>query len=319
MTDLNPLRLAACSAIAFFAPSVNASYSETPPVGVSVVSIKSGNTPIAPAYVHPDAASLEIDSLSRTGEVVELSFSNLEAGDGAYAPDRYPRYYLEVIKEGAFAGMYFDVDANTAQTITVRTWDGGSLQPFAAGDTVIVRKHMTLGDFFEDAEETLAAYVDVVKFFEAGNVSHSILWDGNRWTRDFVHDDSEWPIYPGQGFLCLFGSNVRFVSSGHVKTTPTQIPVYNGSNNFVGTFSPVETTFADLEVTNWMDPYTDSFKLLSSDGSLMSRETLIFDGSKLTSDFLSDNGNTTLAPNESFLLLPVVDTNWIQPAPYVAQ
>jgi hypothetical protein len=285
------------------------------PVGASRLSVSGGNTPISSPYVHADTAHLVVENISLAGAELTLDFSNGQFEASELAPDRYPGYYLEVIKEGQFLGMYFDIEANTEGSLTITTWDDPS-QPVEVGDTVIVRKHLTVGEFFAAAESSLVPYADSVKFFEAGNVSYSLLWDGTKWTRDFVNDDSSWPIYPGQGFVCIFAQDIDFVVTGHVKTTPTQVPVYNGSNNFVGTLSPIASDFDTLGVSAWMLPYADSFKFLSNDGTLSAGATYIYDGTKVTPDFLTDAGTVPIAPHEAFLLLPASDLNWPVPPAY---
>lgn len=309
--------ISALSSFLIIAPLFGQTVFESTPVGASIVSVSAGNSPVAPAYVHTDTARVAIADLSVVGNAVTLSFSNVDFIQNELAPARYARYYLEVIKEGDYAGMYFDIQANGSNGITVQTWIGGE-QPFEVGDVVVVRKHMTLGDFLEDATRSLSPYADSVKFYEDNNVTHSLLWDGMKWTRDFANDDSDWPIYPGQGFVCLFAQAIQFVVTGQVKTTPTKIPVYSGSNNFVGTMTPVETSFGELGVSTWMMPYADSFKLLSADGSLSSGATFFYDGLKVTPDFVTDAGDTALPAHRAFLLLPATDMNWPQPPAYSA-
>lgn len=287
-------------------------------LGVSKLTIPAGNVPIASAYVHPkelgfsvDGAALSVDELT-----IDLPSASIVAGD--YNESVYPLYYVEVTESGSYEGMYFDVISNTASSITIKTWTAATdpTQPIGANTTVILRKHMTIDDFFSDAESQFSAFTEVLKFILPDGGSITVFWDGAKWTMDSVNDDGTMPIYPGQGFLVGFPVARTFNVIGEVKSTPTQVPVYPGSNNFVGTFSPIDESFNSLNTFAWMDPFLDVFKLFAVDGSLATTGTFFSDGSKVTSDGASDDGDEVLGAHSAFLLGTAFEGNWIIPPAY---
>jgi hypothetical protein len=285
-------------------------------MGISSINIKAGNVPIAPAYVHPKELGFSVNSTALAGDELTLNLPSNSLTAGAYEESSlYPRYYIEVISEGAFAGMVFDVVSNTAGAVTIKTWADGS-QPVSSGTAVILRKHMTLDDFFADAESQLIGYGDTLKFFDSNGDSKGVVWDGSIWTTDFSTDDGGMPIYPGQGFLTIFVTDKTFNVLGEVKSTPTQVPVYVGAINFVGTLSPIEESFNSFEAMSWMSPYAETIKLFTSDGTLSSAGAYVYDGSKITGDFVSDDGADPLPATSSFLITPVGDISVPIPAAY---
>lgn len=287
-------------------------------LGVSEITIAKGNVPIAPAYVHPRELGFSVESTSLVGDKLTLNLSTASLSSGVYNESSlYPLYYIEVTTPGGYEGMIFDVTSNATDSVTVETWTSAT-QPISAGSSVIIRKHMTIDDFFSQAENQLAAYEDTLKFFTPSGGFVILFWDGSRWSVDDQTDNGNFPIYPGQGFLTIFSKPKTFNVFGEVKSTPTQVPLYVGAVNLVSTLSPIKESFNSLGVTGWMSPYYEIFKLFLPDGSLSTAGFYFYDGTKVTADFIADYGDVTLSPHSSFSIFPATDMNWPVPAAYPA-
>jgi hypothetical protein len=290
----------------------------TTPVGVVTIELPVGNTIVAPAFVNPIelASTIEASTSSGNEVVIELpAGTNLQAGvfNESPAPRATPRFFLEITGNGPNAGSYFDIVSNSATSITI-FWPSTNGPPdFSQGDSFAVRQHMTLGQFFRNADG-LPALEITLKFFYRGG-SETFVWTGSFWRDRDSQAADDLPIYPGQAFLFTNSGTgaVSFPAVGTVKDTPTLTPVYvQGAINLVNPMLPTDGTIAQLDPLNWMEAFDDGIKIFSSDGSLSTEATVISSGSELR----GGDQNQPLRAFEGFLFIAGSEKNIPMPVAY---
>lgn len=290
----------------------------TKPCGFSKWSVTAGNNPCAPVFVHPDSFVGNMGGISEDGaqgrSAITLASGSLTPG-AFNEGQRYPLYYVEVIQPGSSQGFVFDVISNTANTVVV---DGLLTTDFSLAGTeqIALRKHVTLADVFAQTSPAIAAYADSVKFFNPDGTTTSYFWDGTKWTSDFTVDDSNKPVYPGSGFLTVFGQAVQVTSIGTVKTTPTKVPVYSTALNFVAGVIPVDTTVGALNLVPTLAPYSENIKVFNQDGTLSEKASYFTDGTMMTKDFTTNGNSDPISGNNAFLLNVGSSKYWTAPAAY---
>lgn len=290
----------------------------TTPSGYTSSTIPAGNNPFAPGLTHDDTHSATMIGIVESGTDTTISFAPSSFTAAEFdAGTLYPLYYLEITDPGAAGnqGYVFDVLSNTDFKIVVPVRLGTDFG-LSGTEQITVRKHMTVGDLFESATG-LAAFSDSVKFFHDDNTTTSLFWDGTNWTPDFATDHSTFPIYPGSGFLTVFGGEVNVTVFGAVKTTPTKVPVYGGAINFVSGLTPVDTTVGDLNLVPSLAPFSENIKMFNQDGTLSELASYFTDGLVMTKDFATDHGADPVSNSDSFLLNVGSDKYWTVPAAYI--
>lgn len=295
-------------------PSAFATSVTSEVMGGNMISIAAGNVPVAPAYVHPATFEGVVHQFVANGSQWTLNFTGVDFVPNAFNPSGgKAHYYVEVTAPGDFLGAYFDILSNTATGVTVDGIDGDSLP---GGTSVLIRKHMTVREFFSNAEGSMQAFVDAVKLFYPFQQNITLFWIGSGWSRDFGGtNDDDYPIYPGQGFLAGFGAPVNFATTGCVKSTPTQVPVFSGDINFVGSGSPVPVSYGELNAASQMGLYTDAFQTFSVSGNLAVTATYFNVGGYVSSDFFSNHDNLLVPANAAILIGPASNFNWVLPSP----
>lgn len=286
---------------------------ESPPMGGNVISISSGNSLLAPSFVHPDSFNGSISQFvdQGNGQWV-ISFVNPGFLTNQFDAANYPLYYLEVKSPGTYQGAYYDIISSTTNSVTVEGVQSGSL---SIGMEICIRKHFTIEDFFKAAEGSIIPGTIFLQFFYNNNLAIPLFWTGSFWTSDFVTNDNNLPIYPGQGFLGSFGQPYTFAVSGYVKQTPTIVPIYNNGINLVGTISPVNLTFTDLNPLDQMRQGQDILVTYQNGASLSINKVYFHGGDKFTSDFLNDEQTDPVPANLPFVVSAGSDFNWILPSP----
>lgn len=283
----------------------------TTPVGVVKYSIPAGSTLIAPLFVNAtefQGASSGVAENSGAGTTT-ISFDNAGFVSGEFNEGaNFPLYYAESVSNDANEGFGYDIISNTANAITVAGLI--SDQGLASGQSFVIRKHVTLGQFFEDASGL--AVLDNVKFYLGNGSSEVFLYDGSSWFGS-VSGDSR-PIYPGTGFLTVLSQPVNVTTSGVVKDTDTQVPVFNNPNaiNLISSASPVDETVGELQLAVNVG-ILGSIKFFQP-STLSSAGVLLSDGSNFIG---GDGDNTIMYPGEAILVDSESGSNFITiKAPY---
>ena len=298
----------------------------TGPMGGSIVTIAgnvSGGVFVSCPYIHENDFIGEVGSVTDGTGSSELFFSGAPFMSNAFdevAP--FPRYYLEITEPGHIhEGYAFDIVSNTANSVVLPAELATDFS-LLAGDEVQIRKHMTLEDFFADAEGSLYAYYDAVKFFNFDGTSDLYSWEAGLWSGDFgVTDSGARPIYPGEAFLATFRNPITFIVSGKVKATKTILPIPASQSIpvFFGSTSPVEETLGSLGLANGgLNDYYGNVKFFASDGTLLSEEFYSDEGAYMSADFgVTDASNVIVAPSEGlFISNGGIATTVVLPAPY---
>lgn len=209
----------------------------TPVVGFYKVSVPQGSSFQGVNLINNNLFSGVVSNA--TGSSVTFSANSFNAGswnqtDGIpeTEPSGIPLYYMEV-QTGSNAGTIYDIVSNTSNSLI--------LQPAPlniVGQTVVVRKHMTLSQVAQQMP-SLRGNVDSLTIYNANGTQTDVLWDGSNWVdlNAFVYGDL-YPIYPGQGFVINAANAVAQTVTGVVKTSPTVVSVYQGAVNVITTMNP---------------------------------------------------------------------------------
>mgnify|MGYP006275789397 CR=1 FL=1 len=285
---------------------------ESAPMGGVNVLLKAGNNLIGPTFVHPSSFSGEIATFVQNQAEWSLTFSGTPFTANAFdGTVDYAKYYIEITEAGPLEGAVFDIISNTTDTLVIDGYDGPPLP--AVGNSVIIRKHVTVEDFILSNASGLSGFQDSLKIFY-GNQSETLLWTGTDWLGGDFSSKKELPIYPGQGVFLSNASDVTLLLSGNVKNTPTQIPVYDVGVNWIVSLAPVDKTLGDLSLAGILAPFQDSIKTYQKDGSLSQLDVYISNGSNLLSSSFS-NGDTDLVPTVyAFFVDSSTDTNFTFPS-----
>ena len=216
------------------AAGASAQTAVTDPVGYITVTVNgsaSGLSFIAPTLVN----KIEFAGATTTTTGTTINFSGTPLTAGAYGPG----FYVEV-STGGVPGSWSSIASNTANSITTTTDISNGL---AAGATVRIRKHVTVGDFFgatnsaglKSGEEINAA--DEVRILDATTkaIKKVFFYNDGTTTAWFDEDFTEAQnlvIPPQQGVFIVrkLATPVSFVRVGSVKTGPTALPVQAGLN-----------------------------------------------------------------------------------------
>jgi uncharacterized protein (TIGR02597 family) len=216
------------------AAGASAQTAVTDPVGYITVTVNgsaSGLSFIAPTLVN----KIEFAGATSTTTGTTISFSGTPLTAGAYGPG----FYVEV-STGGVPGAWSSIASNTANSITTTTDISNGL---AAGATVRIRKHVTVGDFFgatnsaglKSGEEINAA--DEVRILDASTKTIKKVFfynDGTTtaWYDEDFNEAQNLAIPPQQGIFIVrkLATPVSFVRVGSVKTGPTALPVQAGLN-----------------------------------------------------------------------------------------
>ena len=274
MTTLKSVAIAAGLASSAFGQATS------PIVGYTTTSITSqfsdgsaADTLTAPTFVNKVEVSTTVASI--TGSVVELSAS-LVADDFNTQPG-FPTYYIR-----AEDGFWANIVSNNATSVTLDAADAAQL---TAGESIVIRRHVTLEDYFGDASDNRASLneggfnavgADTISILDLDNNSTLTFFRSNSGIATYLDsllaDSDDFPIQPDQGIqiLRVSGGATSLVFAGALEAE-RQISV-NGGVSFLPVVFPTDTTLADLssladvltQVTGFATVGADSVSILSN-------------------------------------------------------
>ena len=258
----------------------------TPVVGFSKESLPAGQHFFAPNFIKPavysGTASLSgasVTGLSLSGSLGLTTYNDRQ---------NFPTHYLE-ITSGPYAGTYYDISSNTANSVTlVQT-------PNASGSvTVVVRPHVTLGDVIK-ADSGIGEYSDSISVYDnSGNFSSYYFAGGVVTGDDFSTSMGHVPVPPGKGVGINAGGNLQVTTSGQVRNQALNVPVYPGAVNVVGMLNPSGATkLTSLSLGQQLDAYSESATLYDSSGNLSLVAIAYSDGQDATDDTFTPYTSTT--------------------------
>jgi hypothetical protein len=295
----------------------------TSPVGYNMFTLPSGyslrvNTFVLPTAFQGNAASIT----NAANSVITVSSSSGTLTSGSYnETGSEPSYYVEILSTGTAQGLIADVISNTATTVTVDT----NLVSFAVSGTTsfCIRPHTTLSSMFPVATSGLTAGQDTVSLFLANSVSPTLFdytGSGTGWINATAGGTPAGSqiVYPGQGFL-IYVQNAKSVPvTGCVKSGQTQVPLYAGAINLVGTFNPVLSgtqTLSNFSFPASLQPGGDFVEPFVDNGLLQSAGEYVSNGTNMVSSGGNADGVQINASN-SVLVYVNSSKNWIMPSFY---
>jgi hypothetical protein len=193
--------------------------------------------------------------------------------------DGLPKNYVEII-DGPLAGYNEDIISHTATVLTIDA-DFSSL---ATNPTIVIREHIRASDVFKGNTQ-LADYADTFVLNNPDGSQSSLLRDSSSstgWIDAVSFTPADLIIYPGQAFLLNTSNSGEFTFSGLVKKTPTAIPLYASSGNFVSYSNPSATP--DLQAMNLgenlgaSEEYAATMGTFSTSGDLVQDATYLWAG-----------------------------------------
>jgi len=297
----------------------------TDPVGFHTINVF-GALPGGPAYslisaglVNPIEYASGTTSIAATTITVDgtpfaaINYGMTSGSDVGGVPEApYIAYYVEVT-DGAEAGAWANITANTDSTLTV------DRNLSAAGAAKIaIRKHVTIADLFGVNNEAGingsddAASADQVQLY-ANGVSSIVIYDdvtvgGNGWFNpDFSNYEGNTRIEPQQGVLVrrIVAGAVSFTRAGHVKVGPTKLLI-NENYNAVANPRAVgkDDTDAPVFTLDASDLYTGvaGNSVAGADDGAIADEVIFLNSDGTTSTYIYDD-----------VTLPATEQGWFPP------
>jgi len=200
-------------------------------VGYTKSSFPAGATAFGVGFVKPTI--FQGVPTSRTTSTMAFSGANF-VGLGPTA-DGLPKNYVEII-DGPLAGYNADIVSHTPTVLTISA-DFSSL---LSNPTIVIREHIRASDVFRGNTD-LADYTDTIVLNNPDGSQSSLLRDSTSstgWIDAGTFAAADLIIYPGQAFILNTSGSGQFIFSGGVKKTPTAIPLYSASGNFVSYSNP---------------------------------------------------------------------------------
>ncbi|RYD62972.1 MAG: hypothetical protein EOP84_34080, partial [Verrucomicrobiaceae bacterium] len=193
------------------------------------------NNIVSPTLVN--AASWQGTVASVAGDEVVLAGPNLTAGalNATFlTPKRYA-YYVNTND-----GYWAHIVSNTANRITL---PAGFAANFTAGESILIRRHLTIADYFGTNEAGLKsspsgnfAQADRITIVDQENGGNIVIIPssavGGTWVNDAFEDAASFPIYPDQAVQIsrVSPGNLVLQATGVVDTKGRQIRVATGTN-----------------------------------------------------------------------------------------
>jgi uncharacterized protein (TIGR02597 family) len=209
----------------------------TDPVGYITINVRgsaSGLSFIAPSLVNKVEFAGTISAITTTSITVSGNPFTADQFNGANGA-----FYVE-ITSGANAGAWTNITSTTTNSIGT----ADDMDVFAnAGDTIKIRKHITVADFF-GATNTAGfqsgdqiGVADEIRILNSETKAINKLFyynDGvaQQWVTENFDDAFNIVIEPQQGLFVVRknAAALSFVRVGHVKTGPTKLSVDTGLN-----------------------------------------------------------------------------------------
>jgi hypothetical protein len=193
------------------------------------------NNIISPNLVNP--ASWQGTVASVAGDEILLTGPALTAGAlnaTSLSPKRYA-YYVNTND-----GYWAHIVSNDSGRITLPP---GFAANFTAGEAVLIRRHLTVGDYFGNNEAGLKSspsanfdQADRITIVDQENGGNTVIIPssaaGGTWVNDSLEDVSSFPIYPDQAVQVsrVSAGNLVLQATGVVDTKGRQIRVTTGTN-----------------------------------------------------------------------------------------
>jgi hypothetical protein len=200
-------------------------------VGYTKLSFPAGASAFGVGFVKP--TTFQGVPTSVTSSTMTFSGSNF-VGLGPTS-DGLPKNYVEII-DGPLAGYNADIISHTATQLTIDA-DFSSL---VTKPTIVIREHIRASDVLR-GNTSLADYTDTIVLNNPDGSQSSLLRDSSSstgWIDAGTFSAADLIIYPGQAFLLNTSGSGEFTFSGTVKKTPTAVPLYSASGNFVSYSNP---------------------------------------------------------------------------------
>ena len=285
----------------------------TPVVGFSKVSLPSGTVLVAPGFVKSAVYSGSSTVSGQIFSAAGLTAGNLNQSSFGDRPN-YPVYYVEIVS-GSNEGLCFDIVSNTTTSVTavgVPASLNGQLV------SVVIRPHLTLDDLVS-SQSGLADYSDAVNIVTSDGSTLTRYYANGSWlAEDFSTPAGHTTIYPGNAVSISTGGSVVINTSGVVKATKTQVPLYASAVNLVGPMNPSGSTkINSLGIQAALAPYADGFNTYTVDGAGTTTGTYYSDGTSiLDAGFspLDSNSTDSVPSNVGFAVSVSADTYWTMPS-----
>jgi len=248
---------AAFIAAGFAQASVTAT---TTPVGYTTTTIYSNygvgapkTSVIGTSLVNPTEWAGTI--ASKSGDTLTLTSAALTSGafnELSSSPEVFAYYIITPT-----GGYWAHIVSNTATSVTVQTGYGAS---FTVGESVVIRRHLTITDVFgnnspgllSDTVGDLTTADNIILIDEVNSANVTIFPTnvlGGTWSTDGFADAANYPIYPDMGIQVsrLGTGDLSLVHSGTVNTIGNQLTVH-ANTNLRPNAIPVSTTLTALNL-----------------------------------------------------------------------
>lgn len=204
----------------------------------------SGHNFVGPALVSAEAFRGKLDAGLP-------SANSLTVSTAAWSPNQFDTHatanshYVEIIasSNAAAIGLFTDIVSHTGTTLTTQANLAAQL---VGGETIVIRKHKTVGDVFGASNDAglgagEASSADTVSVMTSGTsaVFNSVYFKtgglgGSGWrnTTDPFTDQSTMPLKLGEGLLVQrkLGGAVPLILKGYIHEGALQLPLKTGYN-----------------------------------------------------------------------------------------
>ena len=360
-TNASLLRRLAASTALMLAAATQTSFAQTTattdPVGFITLNVSGGGTTsapktslVSPTLTNPVLWQGLITNITTSGNTNTITVSgtpwtaNQFNGVPPFPPNILVTHYVEIIAtatppSAAVSGTLADITATTTSTITT-----GQLTSAGIGDTIKIRKDVTISDLFGATNSAGllatgdASTADEVLIYNFANKTQYYYYDGSfggaaGWYDLAFNPSGNVTIAPNDAVVIRRKANapVSVVFSGAVKTGNTLIPIANGLN-VLGTASAMGLTlntsglYTGSSVTGVLasgDASTADQIILYSNGGATQTSYYYYDGSFGGAAGWYDlafnaAGNIAIAPGTAFVLKRFgggAAFNWVLPSP----
>lgn len=195
------------------------------------------------------------------GSIATLGASSLTAGELDATGDVASHYLY--VETGALMGRHFDIESNTASSVTL---DASDLTGLAGAD-VSIREHWTLGTLFPEGVGYVEELEAGLREIEVIMPDFASVGGGIAASRIFYYYSSAWRevgkplteavdavvVEPGASFVVRNNgsSDLDYFFFGEVEYGPLAIPLVSASDvvdNFVAVERPLGLTVSDLQL-----------------------------------------------------------------------
>jgi len=259
---------------------LNSSFAQT--VSTPIVGFANEQLPAGQHFFSPSFQKASVFSGSATVTGTTVTGLNLAGSLGASTfTDRanFPTHYLE-ITSGPYAGTYYDIGSNTANSVTLTETPNTS-----GAVTIAIRPHVTLADVIK-SESGIGEFSDSIAVYNRnGGFAIYYFADGEVKGDNFATPMGHVPVHPGKGIGLNAGSNLQVKTSGQVRDKSLQVPVYPGAVNVVGSMNPSSgTKITSLSLGDELSAFSETALLYDATGNLGLIAIVLSDGTSPTDD-----------------------------------